>query len=269
MGEAQQVGTQKPTHAGQDILTQMEIHAGFVVVGKYISDTNTPVPDFCFIRHGYIIQGETDLSTKHNHMITQLNILIQKHLYDHNVVNASDYIFDNNRLNTATSSEPENLDETLPDLAVFSEPIEGDMGSIPTGQIPILVIEVISPSTGLNDITEKRAKYRDMGVKNYWIIKKSEDRNDGLEQSLFFVLKAGKYFEISPDFQESGILVCSDLYDLHILAEDLWYNEKSKDVSFRWHEAEARAEQEKARAEQEKARADRLEKRIKQLEGNQ
>ena len=262
MGEAQQAGTQKPTHAGQNILTPTEIHAGFIVLGKYISDTDTPVPRFCFIRHGYIIRGETDMSTKHNHMITQLNILIQKHIYANGVKHAPDYIFDNNRLNTAPSPEPENRDETLPDLAVYLEQIEGDWGTIPAGKIPILVIEVLSPSTGVNDITEKRTKYRDMGVKHYWIIKKADDQNDGLEESLFFVLRGGKYYDISPDFQESGRLVCSDLYDLHILAEDVWYKKDSKNAISRWHDAELRAEQEKARA-------DKLEERIKQLEQKQ
>ena len=264
MGEAQQVGTQKPTHAGQNILVPIEINSGFVVVGRYVNDYDTPVPNFCFIRHGYIIQGETKMSTKHNHMIIQLNNLIQKHLYSNGVEHAHNYIFSTNRLNTNTSSEAVNREETLPDLAIYLDPIKGDKGSIPTGQIPILVIEVLSRSTALNDITEKRTKYRDMGVKNYWVIVKSEDRNEGLEQSLFFVLKGVKYFEISPDFQESGILLCSDLYDLHISAEDVWYKEDSKNSIFRWYDAELRADQEKDRADQEKDRADQEKDRANQ-----
>jgi Uma2 family endonuclease len=261
MGEAQQIGIKKFAHLNSKILTPQEIHAGFSIVGKYINDVNTPVPNFCFIRHGYIIQGETDLSTKHNHMIEQLSTLIQKHLYSKGIEHARNYIFINNRLNTSELSEPEYRDETMPDIAVYSEPINDDLGSIPTGQIPMLILEILSPSTGLNDVTEKKTKYRDIGVKHYWVIKKSEDPNEGLEQSFFYILRGKKYYEISPDFQESGVLICEDLYNMEIMPEDVWFKNDSKNTVLRWHKAELRANQEKARA-------DELENEIKMLKRN-
>ena len=68
------------------------------------------------------------------------------------------------RLNHATK------DDTyfIPDLAVVCDPSKIDKNSIKGA--PDLVVEIFSPSTKRFDIIEKRYKYEQAGVKEYWLV---------------------------------------------------------------------------------------------------
>jgi Uma2 family endonuclease len=241
------------------ILTPLEKKAKLKLIGEYIDEERTPVPDHCFLRNGWIIKRAIDMSTKHNYMIIQLYNLIEKHLYSKGVKNAKNYIFTENRLNTNSESELKRRDETLPDLAVYSEEIPGDKGSIPSGLVPILIIEILSQSTAIIDVTEKKSKYRRLGVENYWILSKSNDPNEGLEQSLFFHLKNTSYFDQTPKYQETGIISCIDLNDLKLHASEIWFEDDKYDTNFQWLQAERKAEKERKRA-------DLLEEKLRQME---
>lgn len=244
--------------AEKKILSYEERKAGFRIIRQYLDEESTPVPEQCFVRRGFIIQRAIDMSTKHNYIQTQLVSLIAKHLVSKDVKDAAKRIFIGNRINMSKYSAAKKRDETMPDIAVFSEPISGDMGVLPQDKIPILVIEILSESTASIDIFSKRVKYRERGVKHYWILYKSEDPSEGLEKSQFLKLQGRKYIDITARVQETGVLMCSELYDLKIDASDIWFSDDEKHYSVRWQKLEAQAEQEKQRA-------DLLEQELKKL----
>jgi Uma2 family endonuclease len=57
-----------------------------------------------------------------------------------------------------------------PDLFVVSPPPRGKPLAWSDFGIPILVVEVLSPSTALNDRNRKRVRYQQSGVGEYWIV---------------------------------------------------------------------------------------------------
>ena len=82
------------------------------------------------------------------------------------------------------------------------------------GKVPDLVAEVLSPSTWKKDVWRKRDFYRDLGVREYWIV----DAIDKLDTPITgFKLTPGGYEPIAPD--ESGRLV-SELLGLELLMVD-------------------------------------------------
>ncbi len=264
MTEKTEILADNPIRKEKSVLTDVEIESGYKIIGPYIDDKSTPVQRYCFVRKGYIIKQAIDMSSKHNYLIFQLRMLIQKHLTSKGIKKAKDHIFTANRVNIKDTYAPLEKEEVLPDIAVFNEPIVGDIASIPPGKIPVLVIEVLSQSTALIDLTEKKKKYRERGVPNYWVLKKAEDPKEGLDSSYFFKLHGNKYFDISTEFQESGLLKCEELFGLALSATDIWFSEEQNDAVIKWHESELRAEQEKQRAEQEKQRAEQEKQRAEQ-----
>ena len=60
-----------------------------------------------------------------------------------------------------------------PDLAVFRKPLREiqDMAA----DVPVLVIEILSPSTGKKDKTTKKFLYEKIGVEEYWIVNPKDE----------------------------------------------------------------------------------------------
>src|SRR3990170_3555458 len=56
-----------------------------------------------------------------------------------------------------------------PDLFVYAGSLRGPLEWSDIG-IPLLVAEVLSPSTALNDRNRKRRRYQESGVGEYWIV---------------------------------------------------------------------------------------------------
>ena len=106
----------------------------------------------------------------------------------------------------------------VPDLLVafdVAEPVDPLSYKIwEQGVVPDLVAEVLSPSTWKNDVGRKRDFYRDLGVREYWIV----DAIDKLDTPIMgFKLTPGGYERIAPD--DSGRLV-SELLGLELLMVD-------------------------------------------------
>jgi len=98
-----------------------------------------------------------------------------------------------------------------PDVMVIcsEDRFEGDHTSDGFSVIPRLIVEVVSPSTGTNDVTWKKDLYEAVGVKEYWVVNK--DTN----QILRFNLEEGRYvaksFLFSEVFEGISSQIFSDL----------------------------------------------------------
>ena len=238
------------------ILTELERKAGFKIIDRYLNEETTPVPEHCFVRYGYIIQGSMDMSTHHNYLANQIRCLISKHFVHVGLSYAHRRIFVDNRVNLSVSEDSNERYEVRPDVAVYSAPVKEDLGSIPGGMIPVLVVEILSDSTAKIDLTEKKEKYRELGVKHYWVLRKANDPIEGLRGSYFYVLNFDDYQDRSEEIRSSGVLKCEELYGLCLSASDVWISDETRDCMYQWEATEVMAEQEKQRAEQEKQRAE-------------
>jgi Uma2 family endonuclease len=76
-------------------------------------------------------------------------------------------------------------DATIPDLLVLCDRSKNN-GKIIVGA-PDLIVEVLSPSTAINDYGYKKDLYEKHGVKEYWIVHPKE------RFILVFILEKGKY----------------------------------------------------------------------------
>lgn len=56
-----------------------------------------------------------------------------------------------------------------PDVVVFRRD-EVDMSRVPVRALPLLVVEVLSPSTAGHDWGDKKIAYAEAGVSEYWIV---------------------------------------------------------------------------------------------------
>jgi Uma2 family endonuclease len=98
---------------------------------------------------------------------------------------------------------PSHILEVQPDLLVCRDSDLTDK-LLPTA--PLLVVEILSPSTALNDLNTKKAVYERLGVPSYWVIDPEvptltvfEFGADGLyEQTV--VVKADEVFEATAPF---------------------------------------------------------------------
>lgn len=98
---------------------------------------------------------------------------------------------------------------------------------------PDLVVEVLSPSTAMNDRKHKKAVYEACGVKEYWLVSPAEK---SVEQYLLEdgVLSLHAVYAVHPDFMLAKMteaeraaiptsFQCSLFDDLDILLEDAFY----------------------------------------------
>ena len=57
-----------------------------------------------------------------------------------------------------------------PDISVFGPEHEPDGKSLPVRELPVLAVEILSPSTASVDIGPKRTIYERAGLSEYWIV---------------------------------------------------------------------------------------------------
>jgi Uma2 family endonuclease len=233
----------------EDLLDEEEKTTGYRILSCYIDEETTPVPEHAFVRQWWIIQEPVDVSNFHDQMMENLRFIIACHLKAQQEQQAYRRIHRDFRLNTNLTSRER--DETLPDLAVYEQPLMEDLGSIPTGTVPLLIIEILSDSTKTKDQTTKKQKYLQLGVPYYWIITKGENAQEGMQGSIFYKLEEDQYVDQSRQFQEKEQLSCPLLADLVINADDVW----NKDPAQQFDE-------ERRQKEEQKIRADKLEKEL-------
>ena len=181
----------------------------------------------------------------HQKIKKNIDFIIANHLIAQQGHGASNRVIMEFRLNTNLTSRER--DETLPDLAVYEQPLTEDLGSMPTGTIPLLIIEILSESNKINDQITKKQKYMQLGVPYYWIIAKGESAEEVMQRSTFFKLENGQYVDQSAQFQETGQISCPALDNLVINADDVLNQDPAEQF------------------EKQKSRADKLEKELVSL----
>ncbi len=80
---------------------------------------------------------------------------------------------------------------------------------------PLLLVEVLSPSTREYDRTAKATRYATLGVRHYWIV-------DPDAQVLECYRSAGTTFELIVQAKSPSVVIHPDWPDLHIALADLW-----------------------------------------------
>ncbi|MDR1762651.1 MAG: Uma2 family endonuclease [Dysgonamonadaceae bacterium] len=82
---------------------------------------------------------------------------------------------------------------------------------------PDLVVEVLSPSTRKNDLNDKYLLYEKAGVKEYWVIAPSKDK----DVTVFLLQDDGKYAP-GQFYDEHSLIPVKSLPGLEIRAEELF-----------------------------------------------
>jgi len=83
-----------------------------------------------------------------------------------------------------------------PDVMVICDDFKDNHSSTGFKVVPRLIVEVLSPSMGTNDLTWKKDVYEAVGVQKYWIINKDK------KQIIRFNLKDNKYSAVSFLFED-------------------------------------------------------------------
>jgi Uma2 family endonuclease len=98
---------------------------------------------------------------------------------------------------------PSKSTELQPDLLVCRD---SDLTDTLLPVAPLLVVEILSPSTALNDLNTKKAAYERLGVPTYWVVDPEEPTltvfefgADGLYEQTA-VVKADEVFEATAPF---------------------------------------------------------------------
>lgn len=100
-----------------------------------------------------------------------------------------------------------------PDLLVVADPAQISARGIEG--VPLLVVEILSPSTRTRDRTVKAQRYAALGVPHYWIA----DPDDQLLQC--FRLEAGRYASVV-EVQGARVLSHPDFPGLSLTLAKLW-----------------------------------------------
>ena len=151
-----------------------------------------------------------------------------------------------------------------PDLLIIQRGY--DIGS--QGKPPDFVLEVASPTTGINDYTQKREDYERYGVIEYWRFDPSggeyhdkEIAGDRLVDGRFTPIE----IERIDDQRQRGYSESLELYLCWEEGDLRWFNPAVGEYLQTYEEVTARAEREAARAEEEAARAERAEAELRSL----
>ena len=162
-----------------------------------------------------------------------------------------------------------------PDIILFLTPPPGEQARVYKaweGDLPDLVAEVLSDSTLLNDLGDKKARYAQLGIAEYWIFAPPEFHIEDLPALQGFRLGRYGYEPIAPvaaqvkgyaaDLYPSAVLGAAWGEDAQALLrlfsplENDWCP-LSKEVRQLWWQAQQQLIEERARADREQARADR------------
>lgn len=84
---------------------------------------------------------------------------------------------------------PSDTTELQPDLLVAREE---DLTETLLPVAPVLAVEVLSPSTALNDLNTKKAAYERLGVPSYWVV---DPQQPGL--TVFELADDGRYLQVA------------------------------------------------------------------------
>lgn len=186
-----------------------------------------------------------------------------------------------------------------PDLAVLDgvpadwDPLRGTFPARSSGAKPLLVVEVVSPSTRDGDLDDKVLLYQRAGVPVYVIADARTRDETSFLAVVGYRLEGKRYVRAEPDaagvlwVPEVGVGFQPDGLRLYVLDRDGQRIPEPRELNRRVRELTAsleaseqraknekrradrekkRAEQEKQRAEQEKSRADAEAARVKELE---
>ena len=171
-----------------------------------------------------------------------------------------------------------------PDIILFLTPPPGGQARVYKaweGDMPDLVAEVLSDSTLTKDLGDKKARYAQLGIAEYWIFAPPEFHVEDLPALQGFRLGRYGYEPIAPvaaqvkgyaaDLYPSAVLGASWGEDRNALLrlfsplENDWCP-LSKEVRQLWWQAQRQLIKERARADRERTRADQAETRADQAE---
>ena len=171
-----------------------------------------------------------------------------------------------------------------PDIILFLTPPPGGQARVYKaweGDLPDLVAEVLSDSTLPNDLGDKKKRYAQLGIAEYWIFAPPEFHIEDLPALQGFRLGRYGYEPIAPvaaqvkgyaaDLYPSAVLGAAWGEDRHALLrlfsplENDWCP-LSREVRQLWWQAQQQLLEERARADREQARADREQARADHAE---
>ncbi|MDZ7264032.1 MAG: Uma2 family endonuclease [candidate division KSB1 bacterium] len=84
--------------------------------------------------------------------------------------------------------------------------------------VPDLIIEILSPATGYNDLIEKKELYEKFGVQEYWIVDPKKRRVD-------VYVHNGEKFESMQRIEKNGVLASQVLKGLEIKCAKIFEDE--------------------------------------------
>jgi Uma2 family endonuclease len=101
--------------------------------------------------------------------------------------------------------------QVLPDLLVAREE---DLTDYLLPVAPVLAVEVLSPSTVLNDLNNKKAVYERMGVPSYWVV---DPQQPGIT---VFELVDGKYDQVA-EVKDGDVLEVARPFAVRVAPREL------------------------------------------------
>lgn len=101
--------------------------------------------------------------------------------------------------------------ELRPDVQVaWDEDIEGEL----VRDAPELVVEIVAPSSTINDLNNKKAAYERMGVPHYWVL-------DPARPSLLVYELVGECYELAADVHAEEPYETDDPFPVRIVLTEL------------------------------------------------
>lgn len=104
---------------------------------------------------GVVVMSPTSPTRRHQKVTRRMANFLEASLPRTDVIDGLTVCLPNNR-------------ERIPDVTVMAEPPAGNF--IMVGETPLLVVEVLSPSTRSEDTIRKSAEYFAAGIQQYWVV---------------------------------------------------------------------------------------------------
>lgn len=115
--------------------------------------------------------------------------------------------------------------EVQPDVLVAREE---DLTETMLPVAPVLVVEVLSRSTGLIDLTAKKALYQRMGVPSYWVV--DAVAPEGLRLVVFEPGESGEY-EVVADVKEHAVFEAVRPFPVRLVLAELLGSQRSEQAA--------------------------------------